>query len=310
MMSEQVDRPIFFVGAPRSGTTILFEAFSSHPDLAWFSNYLYRFPRFPVVSLFSRLAISNDLLGAKRQNGESAFRIPRPYAVECYPAWELCCGQKFRFDYLLNQKASQEEKDKVVRLVDKVTRYQSKHRFATKITGPTRMAYLNSIFPDALFIHVVRDGRAVVNSLMKVDFWKNGGGYHKPWWRGGLTEEDIELYDKYGKTPVALTAVQWRRIMLMAREEAKAIGPGQYLEIRYEDALRDPIAAMDGLFTFSHLAPSSKVHDYIRTKSAFKDMNYKFAKDLKSSDVGALDEILGDVNAAYGYPSLAMAMTR
>lgn len=299
--SNPVYRPIIFVGAPRSGTTIIFEAFSAHEDLAWFSNYLHRFPRIPAVSLLSRLGLSNSLLGAKRQNGESAFRIPKPYAVECYPAWETCCGHKFSFDFLIDAKCSEVERDKTIDLVSRVTKYQGKVRFATKITGPSRMVYLSSIFPDALFIHVIRDGRAVANSLLKVEFWKQGGGYDKPWWSGGLTDEDYETYCRYDKSPLVLAAIQWRRIILVAREEAAQIGPDRYMEIRYEDALRDPVLTMGNLIRFSQLKDSRKVYDYIEGKSELRDMNFKFANDLSSEKLSVLNEVLGDVNTELGY---------
>jgi Sulfotransferase family len=299
--STPVDRPIFFVGAPRSGTTIIFEAFSAHEELSWFSNYLHKFPRLPFLSLISRLGYSNDYLGSKKQNGASAFRLPRPYAVECYPAWEVCCGKKFRTDYLINAKASQAERDKAIGLVLDVMRYQGKSRFATKITGPTRMCYLDSIFPDALYVHVVRDGRAVVNSLMKIEFWKEGGGYEKPWWQGGLSEEDMEVYRRHDKSPLVLAAIQWRRIMTIARQEAAAIDPRRYIEIRYEDTLQQPFATLDRIIEFSQLKHSEKVHDYIKTKSSLKDMNFKFSKDLKGGDISLLNEVLGDVNSQYGY---------
>jgi hypothetical protein len=296
-----VDRPIFFVGAPRSGTTILFEAFSAHEDLAWFSNYSHKFPRYPILSVISRLAYNNDFMGSKKQNGESAFRLPRPYAAECYPAWELCCGEKFRFDFLIDAKATESEKEKVIQLAHRIMKYQGKPRFVAKITGPTRISYLNSIFPDAIFIHVIRDGRAVANSLMKVSWWKQGGGYDRPWWRNGLTDQDFDVYQRYDKSPIVLTAIEWRRIMLVARQEAAAIDPSRYLEVRYEDALQDPFSYMDKLADFSQLPRSKKVHDYITRKTSLTDMNFKFSKDLKASDIKLLDEVIGDVNRQFGY---------
>ena len=202
---------------------------------------------------------------------------------------------------MINAHASESEQEKATQLAYRVMRYQGKPRFVAKITGPTRISYLNSIFPDALFIHVVRDGRAVVNSLMKVSWWKKLGGYEKPWWRNGLTDEDFKVCQRYDNSPIVLTAIQWRRIMLIARQEAAAIDPSRYIEVRYEDALRDPISCIDKLVDFSQLPRSKKVHDYIRTKSAFKDMNFKFSKDLKTHDISLLDEIIGDVNCRFGY---------
>src|SRR5690242_7881820 len=34
-----LDKPIFIVGAPRSGTTLLYDLMASHKDLAWFSQH-------------------------------------------------------------------------------------------------------------------------------------------------------------------------------------------------------------------------------------------------------------------------------
>src|SRR6185503_19102246 len=200
-----VDRPIFVIGAPRSGTTVVYETLSSHQHLAWFSNLFLKFHQVPMVAVLSRLTASNRLMGAKKQKeNQSRFRVPWPHAVECYAAWEQCCGRKFRFDFLTNQVATEEERKKTVELVARVMRFHGKPRFVAKITGPSRIAYLKSIFPDALFIHVVRDGRAVVRSLMKVDFCKRGGGYAKPWWSGGLTEEDMQAWKRHEDSPLVL----------------------------------------------------------------------------------------------------------
>jgi len=38
MMLKQIDRPLFMVGVPRSGTNIFYRTFAKHPDLAWISN--------------------------------------------------------------------------------------------------------------------------------------------------------------------------------------------------------------------------------------------------------------------------------
>ena len=68
-----------------------------------------------------------------------------------------------------------------------VLRYHGKARFAAKLTGPARISYVSSIFPEARFVHVVRDGRAVVQSLMKVEFWGARDRMTRPAWENGLT---------------------------------------------------------------------------------------------------------------------------
>jgi hypothetical protein len=43
-MQMKIDRPIFIVGAPRSGTNIFYRTLARHPDLAWISNITKKVP--------------------------------------------------------------------------------------------------------------------------------------------------------------------------------------------------------------------------------------------------------------------------
>ena len=43
---SNITKPIFMIGVPRSGTTIVFEALSSHEDLGYFTSFTNRFPNF------------------------------------------------------------------------------------------------------------------------------------------------------------------------------------------------------------------------------------------------------------------------
>ena len=65
-------RPIIFVGAPRSGTTAIFESFSLHPDLAWLSNYSKVFPRLLITNAVRRLFDNShwQIRGTKDQFSE------------------------------------------------------------------------------------------------------------------------------------------------------------------------------------------------------------------------------------------------
>ncbi len=45
--AEEVDRPIFFIGMPRGGTSLTFASFAAHGDLGWFSQYMDRAPWLP-----------------------------------------------------------------------------------------------------------------------------------------------------------------------------------------------------------------------------------------------------------------------
>ena len=301
-MDKKVTNSIFFIGVGRSGTTIIFEAFAAHEELSWFSNYLSRHPKYPIISLLSRLTFSNSLLGAEKQIAkQSKLKNHLPYPHECYSVWETCCGAKFLFDFLKDKEAGETEKKRLIKTILKVMQYHGKKRFAAKITGPSRIHYLNSIFPDAKFIHIIRDGRSVVNSLMNVKFWKEGGGYYKPWWDNGLTDKDIEIYEKYQRSPLALAAVQWRRIINMARDESKKIKSNRYCELKYEDFIKNPYGLMQELFDFSGLDYSQKVKKYMDKRSNFKNQNYKFLESMSKNEIDMLNDIMGNLMTDLGY---------
>jgi hypothetical protein len=50
----ELNKPIIFIGAPRSGTTIISEIIMRHPDIGFISNYDEKIPNYPILSLLRR----------------------------------------------------------------------------------------------------------------------------------------------------------------------------------------------------------------------------------------------------------------
>src|SRR6266542_5558719 len=76
--------PLFIVGAPRSGTSLLYKLLCLHPRAAWISNWARRAPGVPAVVLLNRLA---PRMPATRRrtwfgsDGASAYVYGRPRAL-------------------------------------------------------------------------------------------------------------------------------------------------------------------------------------------------------------------------------------
>ena len=49
-MAIEIRAPIFILGAPRSGTSVLYEKLARHPDLTWISNITKKVPRSLLVT--------------------------------------------------------------------------------------------------------------------------------------------------------------------------------------------------------------------------------------------------------------------
>ena len=241
-MSSVEPEPIFFVGAPRSGTTVTFEQFAAHEDLAWVLNYARVLPRLQAINLLRRV-LDNDVVrlrGAKNQFNDRPVLnklLPRP--DESYQFWNAYADPQFDKRFLLGQQATSAQSAGLRTALEKVRRYQNRARVTAKMTGPGRLAYLHSVWPDMWVVHVIRDGLKVVRSLLNESFWQDNDGYTTPWWQGGLEAEELSAWEAAGSEPGALAAMQWRRIVETTRQEGAALGD-RYMELRYEDYLQDP----------------------------------------------------------------------
>jgi hypothetical protein len=303
----KANKPVFVIGFPRSGTTVLSEAIAAHESFGWFSNYYNLMPNFPELSVINRMLdipnIGWRLRGKKKQNNNfiSAIRKLLPYSVEAYSVWESCCGEKFLYDYLLDHIADEYEKRKINNVILKVLKFQKKNRFIAKITGPPRIGYLKSIFPDAIFIHTIRDPKAVVSSLMKVDFWKDRDGMKRPWWHNGLSKGCIDEWENSGWDPIALSAIQWREIIKIAWAEKEKIGRDDYFEVKYENFVNNPQNTLKQIMKQLGLEYSVNIDRYVATHGKPKNMNYKFRQNLKPSESKTVMQVTGVVANKLGY---------
>jgi hypothetical protein len=289
----------------RSGSTLIFELFAAHPELAWFSQYLNRWPRFPSLAFLSRLA---DLSPALRRSPPGSGRTPnrwlekaRVRPAEAYGVWRYYAGEKFLHDALFGARAAAEERERVRALVGQVTRYQGKSRFVAKVTGPPRIEYLSSIFDDAYFVHLVRDGRAVVRSLMNVPFWRDSFRLREPGWRNALTSDQLEAWQRHGRSPLALAAIEWCAMVAAARREAAALASGRYMEFRYEDFVASPHHALDEMVEFCGLPHGKEMHAYLDRAARVLDMNVKWHDAFGPRDTEVLDELMGETLDEFGY---------
>lgn len=94
-----------------------------------------------------------------------------------------------------------------------------------------RTDLIAAVFPEARFIHVLRDGRDVASSLLAAR-----SGWGRDW----------------APTTVARAAATWRDHVVRARE-ARSLGL-PYLEVRYEDLLERPVDSLVEVLSFLDIA--------------------------------------------------------
>lgn len=303
----EIRSPVFLIGMPRSGTSVLSESISLHEDLGWLSNYLNWFPSNPYLAILHRFTgipiIGWYLRGTKKQKNGLLPSIRRllPYSAEAFPVWSMLCGRKFLRDYLIGKKSSEQEREKTIAYIKTVLTCHGKKRFFAKFTGPPRIFYLRSVFPDACFVNVIRDPRAVVSSLMNVSFWRDGGGLEEPWWRNGFPEEYIKKWETHGKSPVALVALQWKRIVELTWQEKRLLPSDKYIEIKYEDFVSKPHEVLTSVFSIFGLRDSPIAHRYLLSIGKITNMNYKYLQLLSPGEIKLIKKLTHETARHSGY---------
>jgi hypothetical protein len=177
--------PIFIIGSPRSGTTLLRLMLDSHPR----------------ISCGEETHFLRDLEAIVGRNWElvSTYGLDRD--------WWLARIRALYADFQLE-----------------VLTRSGKARWAEKDpTYTLHLPFIEELFPDAMYVHLLRDGHDVVASFR----------------------------DRWGYTSAARAArTEWARYVKAARGFGQHLPEERFFELRYEDLVAEPALQGQRLFTF------------------------------------------------------------
>jgi sulfotransferase family protein len=294
--------PVFLVGPPRSGTSLLYKLLCLHPESAWISNWLARVPTATPLAALNRLTAraphvrrrvwfgadgSNAYVyGRRRANRDRLFPMPHEGEPVYAAAGILQFGQ-------LRPAASARAEAELRTAVAAVRRASGAPVFVNKrIANNRRIPLLLRAFPDARFISLVRDGRAVALSLSKVDWWPDS----LVWWYGDTPTR----WAAEGKDPWVLCARNWLEELREVEDGLTRVPAEQVLGLSYESFLDTPVETLQRLADFAGLAPS-RSWDRSVGSLAFPDRNEAWRTRLDDDAVRTITEIQSDELRKHGY---------
>jgi hypothetical protein len=287
----KITKPIIIVGTGRCGSTVFHRLLATHPRLMWLSGFAERYPDKPRWNRWAVNAVSNPLLRPllnERIRPSEAYRFWDRYAY----GFSEPCRDLVRADVTPRVK-------KQVRSALEAMLTPARDRMLVKITGWPRMGFLSAMFEDAKFIHIVRDGRAVANSLLHVNFWR--GWYGPQGWRAGLlTPEDQATWESYDRSFVALAGIEWRIQMRAIDAARRALGSKPFLEVRYEEFCDQPMDTYRRVLEFAEVPESAEFERHIKAAS-IRDMSNRWRDDLTPEQQDLLDDLLREDLRRYGY---------
>jgi LPS sulfotransferase NodH len=239
--------PVFVLGCPRSGTTLLYHMLLSSGNFAVYRAESQVFnllePRFGGLS---HAANKRKLLAAWRET--ELFRRTGLDWKEVSEEVMAKCRDGGDFLRIVMQS---------------MARQQGVERWAD--CTPEHLLYLQRIkrtIPEALIIHIIRDGRDVALSLEKQ-------AWIKPFaWDRRKTLEVAALY--------------WDWIVRRGRKDGRSLG-SDYIEVRYEELVRDPRAVLQILGTFIGQDLDYEKIERVAIGSVSKP-NSSFLKEMKEGE--------------------------
>lgn len=300
-----VERPIFILGHWRAGTTLLQELLVLDDQFAFPDTYQCFAPEHFLVTrwLVTKLSF---LVPARRPMDDMAMGWDRPQEDE----WALCnlgVGSPYLTIAFPNERPANPEYldletiDAAARrrwqqalrgFLQSVT-FRSRRPLALKAPPHTaRIAALLEAFPDARFVHIVRDPRAVFPSTVRL--WKalyRHLALQEPSYEG-LEERVLSTFE---------------RMYRAFDRQRPLVEPDRLFEVRYEDLVADPSGQMRALYEALGLdgfeAVQPRLDTYFAEHRDYRAHTYEPDATLEA----VLEQRWGPFMRRYGYGAGARA---
>lgn len=297
-----LDSPLFIIGTGRCGTTALMDLIAYHRSFAWPSQYTARWPGHP------RVAVSSRIVEIPPFSSRMKFARFVPKHAESYDEWnQRFPGFAQPFRDLVADDVTPRVREQMRSSVRDLMKYQAKPRFITKFTGWSRIGFLRAIFPDAKFIHIVRDGRAVAYSYTTMPWWDGWGGMRRSRWATADPGVLDEL-DRYGHSFMALAALQWKMLIDNISETSRSLPERDLLVLRYEDMVRDPSTAARRSLLFAGVDEGDRRFARHLSAAARRIVDPEtrptpppWKQNLSPRQLDMIDDLCGEELSRFGY---------
>ena len=286
--------PVFVLGTGRCGSTLVHEVLARHGDTGFMTNL-------DDLHLVASTAWQNELwrrlpAGVTRKGGtrfapsegyRALAREVGPVLVE--PMRDLVASD-----------ATPWLRERLTTFIDRRAERIGAPVFLHKLTGWPRSGLLDTCFGDAVFVEVVRDGRAVASSWLQMAWWRGHRGPSE-WHFGPLAPEAEQEWLESGRSFPALAALGWR-VLMEAYDEARALVPEvRWLRVRYEEVVADPREGFARVLDAVGLPWTREFESRLARYEFATGRTEAFRRDLGPTDLATVESVLGKQLAGLGY---------
>lgn len=272
-------RPVFILSAPRSGSTHLYEIVRRMEKV--FSLDRENDPMWHNFFPYQRLEIASDYINADECDSITIKAI-KSYIVLKLIAKPSRCQSQLIFQNILFRKP--------IIYLEKT------------IANCFHIDVIEKIFPDALFIHLVRDGRACISSIL--EGWSGGLGQKQ---HGILTFPENSRINRWcypifpkwqemtNKSVEQICAGIWLEHNYYVLEKYKNSYSFRqnYLKVRYEDLVEQPVYIAQKIADFANFKMTQDCLQYIQQGNCSRTTISKPKQDKwKEKNLNKINRIL------------------
>jgi hypothetical protein len=269
-----MSRPLIVLGVSRSGTTLLRVVLDRSPGIAIPDESFF----VPLLARRHGRTIDGDRFL------DDVARIPT------IRAWGVRVD-----DVRPRIRSGMATGDAIAAIFEAYAEGQGKPRWGDKTPMYMRhLPLLQRLFPEAQYVHLVRDGRDAAVSFLEMP----EGTFTRTW--------------AHPATP-AQFACLWRREVSAARALGERVGDARYHEVRYEELVADSERAVSAICRFADIPfepemlayagavdVSDKPHQ-LRLRRPPTPGVRSWREEMSASDVAAFEGVAGGLLAGLGY---------
>jgi len=226
--------PVFIIGAPRSGTTLLYELLVTHYEFSYFTNLANSFQFTPLSVSKLGLCFKRNWSGTQESNFGSVSGVGAP--SEAGSIWKRWIPE---FGFLDESVAEDRRKSlaEAANVIGALQKVQGAPFINKNVMHSVHIRLLAFAFPGCLFIELRRERKATVRSIVRAR--KKGGGPALDvdgWW--SVRPRGVDLWCGLSLEEQACAQV----VMLQKdiEDSFKLIGKKRCLIVNYEDVCKNP----------------------------------------------------------------------
>jgi LPS sulfotransferase NodH len=293
-------QPIFVIGHWRTGTTLLHELITQDPQFGYPDFFACFNPNHSLISerFFKTYAqwmapqqrpMDNMAAGWDRpQEDEFALCLlgaPSPYMDLAFPNSPPMYPGSLDLSGL-SQSELHRWKRIFMQFLQTLTVRDPRRLVLKSPPHTARVPVLLEMFPDARFVHIVRDPYVVFPSTVKM--WKSMTSGH--------------CFQKSDGAGIEERVFQQFRVIYDRLEEARPLfKPGRFHELRYEELVHDPVGEMQKVYSaleldgFEQARP--RLEQYLQQTDGYETNRYTITPEQRAE----IDRRWGDISRRYGY---------